>query len=383
MPFVLLCAAEILGYAHMSFLTPTLPLFIREQGGSATLLGFVGGAFSATAIVCRPFVGRAVDTWSARGTFGLGLLGLGISGLAYLIYHPVILFLVRGFHGVAWAGFNTGANVLVSWIAPAARRGEALGYFSASQHLASAILPGAALWLLAGVGFGGVFVLSGICGFVAAAAMLAMPPQPHRPAAARTEGFWRSLVLMDAMLPASLQFLTKLVLTAVTLFIPLYAIERGIALESLALYYLAHGGSTIVAVSVCGRWSDRAGRGSMIAVGAVATALGMLVTAQATEIISLSVGGALSGFGLAATTPSIMALTIDRSRPERRGAALATLSMAFQLAYGGGSMLWGLLMEQVGYSTTYALAALTATPTLLLLARYCAATNRSAAQASH
>jgi predicted MFS family arabinose efflux permease len=90
----------------------------------------------------------------------------------------------------------------------------------------------------------------------------------------------------------------------------------------------------------------------------------------------LTLGGALTGFGLAATAPSVMALTIDRSRPERRGAALATLSMAFQLAYGGGSVLWGFLMESIGYSATYAVAALAAVPTLILLARNWAATNR-------
>jgi predicted MFS family arabinose efflux permease len=64
-----------------------------------------------------------------------------------------------------------------------------------------------------------------------------------------------------------------------------------------------------------------------------------------------------------------MALAIDRSRPDKRGAAMANYSMAFQMGDGGGALLWGLLIAAVGYQTTYVLAALPAVAGLLILAR--------------
>src|SRR5687768_5018956 len=110
--FTLLCASTFLGYAHLGLLTPVLPLFIQEQGGSAVLVGLTTAAFSVTSFILRPMIGRLVDSWSARGVMAVGTFALGLSSLGYLIYQPIWLFTVRSVHGLAWAGYNTGAKVL-------------------------------------------------------------------------------------------------------------------------------------------------------------------------------------------------------------------------------------------------------------------------------
>src|SRR5687768_8567108 len=127
--FALLCVAGFLGSASSSLLTPVLPLFIQQQGGTAIFVGVVVAAFSAPSVVLRPFMGRLVDTWSARGVLGLCALAMGLAGFGYLVYHTAVLLVVRAVHGVAWAGYNTSANVQVARIAPSERRGEAVGYY--------------------------------------------------------------------------------------------------------------------------------------------------------------------------------------------------------------------------------------------------------------
>src|SRR2546423_11361005 len=77
--FVRLCLVGFLGYTHMSMLTPVLPLFIQEQGGSATFIGIVVLAFSAPSFLLRPLIGRLVDSWSTRGVLGLGTTAMAIS----------------------------------------------------------------------------------------------------------------------------------------------------------------------------------------------------------------------------------------------------------------------------------------------------------------
>ena len=69
------------------------------------------------------------------------------------------------------------------------------------------------------------------------------------------------------------------------------------------------------------------------------------------------------------TTAPLIAMAMDRSRPERRGAAMASYSMAFQLADGGGSLLCGVLIEVAGYPATYLVVALAPVVSLLLVAR--------------
>jgi predicted MFS family arabinose efflux permease len=307
---------------------------------------------------------------------GLGLLLIGGSGLGYLIYQPVFLFVLRGVHGVGWAAFNTGGAVLAAAIAPAARRGEALGYIAATQNLAMAVLPATALGLLGLMGFGGVFGLIAATGLLGVVVVLLIPRQRSAVGRGGPLGFWEGLVERGAVLPLALQSLSMLAYPALSIFIALYAVERQIAVDSLILYFLASGAATVVAVNIGGRLSDRFGPGWVIAGGAVATATGLLLIAIASNIIVLTLGGVVAGFGMSASSPSMMALAIDRSHPDRRGAALATYSMAFQIGQGGGAALSGLLTSTVGWAAMYALTALPAAGILVLVAANWHATVR-------
>lgn len=118
--FALVLAATSLGYAHLALLTPTLPLFIHDHGGTATLVGLASVAFSLPSFALRPLIGRAVDEWNGRAETWLGTLALGLSSFGYLVYHAGLLLVGRTLQGTAWAAYNTGIKVFVS-TAPAER----------------------------------------------------------------------------------------------------------------------------------------------------------------------------------------------------------------------------------------------------------------------
>lgn len=351
--FTLLCAATALGYAHNALLTPVLPLFIKEHGGAASVVGLVTAAFSVTSFAFRPFIGRAADQWNSKAVMILGTLVLGFCGLAYLIYDALLLFILRAVHGVGWAAYNTVSKVLVSATAPAERRGEAAGYYSMAQSVASALVPAIALWLLALTSFSAVFVISAAAGFLATAVTLAMAIKQQPLAARSTERFWDSLIERSVLMPSVLEFLTKITQPAAAIFIPLYAVNRGISVESLPYYYLSYGLVGIGARGVLGRLSDRVGRPWAITCGIGASVAALILTSQAGDIIFLSIGGMLFGLGMAAHGPAIMALAIDKAPQERLGSAMATYSMAFQLAQGAGGLLGGFLIDTLGYRAMY------------------------------
>lgn len=357
----------VAAHAHQSLLTPILPLFIESQGGTAGLVGLVSAAFSVASFVVRPIAGRVIDSWGARGVLGLSLLASGLWSLGYLVYHVAVLFAVRVFHGLSWAAYVTSGNVALSAIAPRARRGEAVGYYLTAYSVAAAVVPSIAVGLLGALGFGGVFALCAGFALAGAACVLAMPRQPRQAAPAR-ESFWAGLIEPSALLPCVLEILSRMHQPAMLVFIPLYALARGISGEGLASYYLVYGAANLAMRAVFGRWSDRVGRGWTIAAGAVLAASAMVALALATGVAALLAAAVLGACGAAASGPSVMALAIDRAPPERRGAAMGTYSMAFQAAQGIGAILCGYLIELVGYQATFLLAALPPLAALLLLA---------------
>jgi predicted MFS family arabinose efflux permease len=55
-------------------------------------------------------------------------------------------------------------------------------------------------------------------------------------------------------------------------------------------------------------------------------------------------------------TPSAMAIAIEGSSADRRGASIATYSIGHQLGVGAGGLAWGAAVDAVGFSSTYLLA---------------------------
>lgn len=373
--FVLLCVSTALGYAHHSLLTPILPLFIKQQGGTASLVGLVTAAFSVTSFILRPFIGRAVDSWSAKGVMVLGTMVLGLCSLGYLFYHTFLLFVIRAIHGIGWAGYNTVSKVLVSTNAPIERRGEAAGYFSMSQSIATALVPAIALWLLTVVDFAGVFVISASVGFLATLAALAIPEWPKRDSRQAKDRILDSLIERSVLVPSALEFLTKVTQPALAIFIPLYALDRGISTGSLPYYYLGYGLVGVGARAVLGGLSDRIGRRHTIAFGATTSIIALVITSQARDIVLLTFGGILFGLATAAFAPSVMALAIDLAPPNRMGAGMATYSMAFQLAQGFGGLVCGILIDSLGYQAMYLIMPIAPLIALLILAKNWKALN--------
>src|SRR5918995_4075880 len=146
--FMLLCAAQFLGYAQHAMLAPVLPLYVTQLGGSPFIVGMVLACFAASSVIVRPLVGHWADRWSETGVMIVGLLFQGAS--IFLCFIPVVgaAMLANGLRGVGWGGLNTGGYALLARIAPELRRGEASGLYSGVQSASSILFPAFALWLL-------------------------------------------------------------------------------------------------------------------------------------------------------------------------------------------------------------------------------------------
>src|SRR3954471_10212064 len=150
-PFVLLCFAMFLGYANQWVLTPIIPLYVQDLGGSTFLAGLVLLAFAIPSFTIRPFVGHVADRWSAAGVLAIGLALLASGTLLCLFASIAMLFVGNVIRGVAWAGVNTGGYTTLATAAPPERRGEAAGYYTSVTTSAQIAFPALGLWLIGAV----------------------------------------------------------------------------------------------------------------------------------------------------------------------------------------------------------------------------------------
>ena len=60
--FILLTISNLFLFLSFQMLIPTLPVFVSEKGGDEVAVGMVISVFTISALLIRPFAGRALDT---------------------------------------------------------------------------------------------------------------------------------------------------------------------------------------------------------------------------------------------------------------------------------------------------------------------------------
>jgi MFS family permease len=351
--FVLTAVATLAFFCSLSMQLPIFPDFLRERAGSSdAMIGVFIGAFSITALLLRPAIGRALENGGRiRFLMAGGAISAGAS-IGYALLNSIgWLLAVRLFHGIAVACYYTAASTLVADGAPDERRGEALSYFSMMLYLGFAIGPAAGLALREVAGFSAVFGVTAALGGVAIVVPLVIrePPLPHAPETIEIER--RPLLNRAALFPAGVLLTGAFAFAAAINFSADYATERGI--DGRGLYFPAMALTVIVTRVVAGRLSDRYGRVVVAAPGLALVGIGMFVEAAASSIVPLVASAILFGAGFGALFPTLMAFAVDRVPARERGSAMATYTAAIDLGIGAGAPLLGAVKGAAGYPAMY------------------------------
>ncbi|HEX2386453.1 MAG TPA: MFS transporter [Candidatus Binatia bacterium] len=360
--FALLCLTQLLGYAHNALLTPTIPLYVTQLGGSALTVGFVLASFAVTSVLLRPVIGHFADRRNEARVLAFGCALLGASLLFFLIPSLAAALPANALRGIGWAGLNTGGYALLAMIAPALRRAEASGYYSGVQGGANILFPALGLWLIdaPSAGFHGVMLLSGAFAAAGALASLALRgarlpesrSHEHDSGPARLNPFTLD---REVLLPSALLFGLNLTYPATSAFLVLYA--RTIGIENVAWYFVASGVTSLLARPLLGRLGDRIGGGPSLAAGFLLEMVALLLLNAASDLALLLICGVVFALGNAIGSSTTLALAIHRANPRGRGKAMASFSIAYPAAAGAGALWTGSAVEMTGYFWMYCMAA--------------------------
>ena len=355
--FLLTCASSFLFYGSFYFLLSTLPLYVEDVGGNKSDIGLVMGAFTITAMLLRPLVGRVSDQRGRRPLMLLGALVFIASSAAYNTVHSVpALIGLRLLHGVGMASYNTAAVALVADIAPDTRRGEAMGFFGTFANLAMASLPAVGIAIKDMSSFHVLFWVSAATGV--SALLMTLPiaePARHMPAAEQPPSSRGPLLELSVAGPAVAMFCACLAYGTVVTFVAPHAEER--RLGNPGLFFTAMAVALVAVRWGSGRLSDTLGRWTVILPGMLALGAALVLLAQSYSQPSFLAAGVVYGLGFGAAQPALLALAVDLSPPERRGAAMGTFFMAFELGIGLGAVLMGLVAQATSYRDMYLIAA--------------------------
>lgn len=370
--FTLLCIVGMLGFAHQAVLTPSVPLYVDEKGGSALLAGLALLSFSVPSVAVRPWLGRYTDTVNPALVITVGLLLLAAGGLIFLVPYIAFVFIASIIRGLGWAGLNTAGYTTLAVVSPPSRRGEASGYYTGFQASASVAFPAIAIWLIDGPGFEPAFLLAALLALIGVPFALGMSKGHERPevsaasSLAGTPAASTGLFEKGVLLATALNLCSTLAGPAVTAFLPLFAKDLGIG--GVGFFYIVAGLTSIVIRPILGQKSDAMGRAPSIALALVSQLIGLLIILVSSTLPLIILGGVFVTLGTAMNGSATTALAMDLASPHSRGKSMATFSISFQLGAGFGAMLAGALADTVGFRGMYGGAIVITLLGLVLLA---------------
>jgi MFS family permease len=357
-PFVAICTVCLLGFAQNFLLQPILPLLIVDLGGDATLVGITFAVFSVPSVLLRPAIGRVADRRGVGLVLFLGTAGLAIVAPFYLVPAIGVVLATRVVHGLAWAAFNTGAPSTMARHVPGERRLEASGVYDLMPGIATLVMPSAGLLLLHAAGFSAPLLLAAglaVAVFVVSVAAFGLPRSEPRTVPARAGR--QPYLEPSAVLPMLIQLLFMSGISLFLVFPPVLAVERGIPVSDLAIYYPIYGITLVAFRGISGRLLERVPRPPVVVAGSLVAATGLAVAGLSGSFPGLVLGGTLFAAASGFSSPATMASVLDHAPPDRLGAAMGTYTLGFQFGSGFGAALWGTLVGSVGFAGVFLLAA--------------------------
>ena len=373
-------------------LTPLLPLYLSEHfGATKDVIGLVLSGYTITALLCRPFSGYIVDSFSRKtvlmvcfGTFAIFFAG-------YLAASTLLLFtIVRTLHGGPFGALTVSNSTVAIDVLPSSRRTEGIGYYGLSNNLAMAIAPTVGIFIYKfTASFEFLFWLALIVACLGWLVDATVELSRKEERGTRTENTPAAdTTLSGNLIPRSSFLLPRLSWDRFFLvrgwLLGLNMVAFGFSFGVLSNYLAIYGkevmgitGGTGTYFMLCsvglilsrlqGGKALREGRltfnaGSGMAISLVGYTLFILMPTVSSFLLSHSsfldqigyYGSALLiGLGNGHMWPAFQNMTINVARNNQRGTANSTILISWDIGMGLGILVGGVISELLGYGAAF------------------------------
>jgi MFS family permease len=354
--FVALAIADLAYFTAAGILIQVTPLFAKGPLGADPVgVGIAIGAFSVTALVLRPWAGRESDRRGRRPLLVAGALLAGVAVAGHILTdNLLVLVILRLVLGAAEALFFVAGFALLADLAPPNRAGEALSFNSLALYLGIALGPILGEFLLGVGGYELAWAGGSALSLLAAALALRLPSTGRTPAAELEP---TSLIHRGVLGPSLGLFAGVSAMAGFLTFVAIYG-RDDLGMSGSGPVLLVFGMIVVGCRIFFAKLPDRVPPYRLAAGALVAVTVGMAVAGLVRSVPGLIVGAAILAIGIAFLTPAFFAAMMARVRPSERGAAFGTVSIFLDLAFGGGPVLLGFLVDAAGIPAAFVAGAI-------------------------
>lgn len=370
-PYILCLAANFLTfYVVTSFVL--YPLLIKDSGGTDTQVGLIMGVFSVVAVLLRPLTGMAAERLNYRAVTLFGLVTMAAIVPFFALVEPTgtQVILLRALFGVGWSCILAPMMAMATRLTPANHLSEALGIFGISGLLAHAASPMVSELVVAKSGFTALFILDCLLTIMAVGLVVAVPAvrKTSGPPPGADPNRASGRLLIAAIAGVVLMAIAHGAIRGTNLnFIGPYC--RSIGIERFFPFFIAFSFSAILTRFRLAALPDRYGRRTVALPALLLVAANSLIISQIHATWLLVVAGLIGGLGQGMIFPALSSLMVDLIGHHRRAFALSVYTTCFEIGFGLGLPLFGMVADRLGYRWMYATSGIYIFVTILIFMR--------------
>lgn len=358
--FIIIIIINFLVFLNHLMVLSTFLFFISYLGYSTTVSGLCVALFCLLSVICRPFVGYMLDNGKRKAILFIGLIGMALMPLGYLLVYTLISSIIltvicRMAHGIFLAFSNTSTSTLASDIIPKERFSEGMGMFGMATALATAFAPAFGEYLM-NKGFTILYVVATI--IMVISCILLMFFKGEKIKAEKKPLKIKELIEKNAI-PASLIVLVFLLTYgAVENYILKFASDSNSISISGGLYFTTMAVMLLLSRLFIGKLADKKGESIFVYSCNILMFIALLLLAFIPNNITFVISAILSGYAFGGIEPSLQAMAVNTSPVSKRGAANSTFLCAYDIGIGLGGAIAGSLIDKVGYNHMFLIISL-------------------------
>ena len=354
--YIKVMTTNFLLYFAFYLLTPLLPLYLSETfGATKDTIGIVLSGYTVAALIVRPFCGYVVDSFSRKKVLMLCLSGFAVFFAGYIAAGTILMFAIcRTLHGGPFGAVTVANSTCAIDVLPSSRRNEGIGLYGLSNNFAMAIAPSIGIYLHNMVD--SYMILFWIAFVVAISAVLIawtirLPE--------------KDIIRNKEKLSLDRFFLTRARLLAIN--IAMFGFCWGVLSNYLAIYSkevlsITGGTGTYFALLSMGLFSSRLqGRKALsqgkltqnAAEGMLISLVGFTLFVAIPHPVAYYLSAILIGLGNGHLYPAFLNMFVHVARHDQRGTANSSILTGWDLGFGIGCLLGGIVAEHFGYTATF------------------------------
>lgn len=354
--YIKVMTTNFLLYFAFYLLTPLLPLYLSETfGATKDTIGIVLSGYTVAALIVRPFCGYVVDSFSRKKVLMLCLSGFAVFFAGYIAAGTILMFAIcRTLHGGPFGAVTVANSTCAIDVLPSSRRNEGIGLYGLSNNFAMAIAPSIGIYLHNMVD--SYMILFWIAFVVAISAVLIawtirLPE--------------KDIIRNKEKLSLDRFFLTRAWLLAIN--IAMFGFCWGVLSNYLAIYSkevlsITGGTGTYFAFLSMGLFSSRLqGRKALsqgkltqnAAEGMLISLVGFTLFVAIPHPVAYYLSAILIGLGNGHLYPAFLNMFVHVARHDQRGTANSSILTGWDLGFGIGCLLGGIVAEHFGYTATF------------------------------